>query len=186
MNWNEIRHLHRRPQIVALWRRLLGPLLSWLTPSHRRLALGLGAFAVALRLSIEAVEPEHEWHDLQAEPAIWIPLALLMSAYVAICYLVARRYASLPLFMQRRPLVFQHGTFWILLVASWNTNADQPMQRAIFAGCAGLMPFLLWRLCYLLQQAQRGRMAGSGLLDHALYVWPLWGGTDTPYGKGLD
>lgn len=107
MTWNEIRHLHRRPQVIALWCRLLGPVLSWLTLTRRRLALGFGAFAVALRLPTEAVEPGRDWHEFQAEPATWLPMTFLMIAYVGACYLVARRYSNLPRFVQRRPLIIR-------------------------------------------------------------------------------
>jgi hypothetical protein len=33
---------------------------------------------------------------------------------------------------------------------------------------------------------QRGRVAGARFGDHLLYMYPAYGGTNTPYGKGLD
>jgi hypothetical protein len=45
---------------------------------------------------------------------------------------------------------------------------------------------LLWRLGYLLLSGQRGRMAGTTPRDHLMYLYPFWGGSKTPYGKGLD
>jgi hypothetical protein len=48
------------------------------------------------------------------------------------------------------------------------------------------LPFLLWRMGYLLMSGQRGRVASSRFGDHLLYLYPAYGGTNTPYGKGLD
>ena len=79
-----------------------------------------------------------------------------------------------------------HGGFWILLFALWVAGPGNPALGTVLAGCAMVMPFLLWRLSYMFQTAQRGKLAGTGFLDHAMYIWPAWGGTDTPYGKGWD
>jgi hypothetical protein len=49
-----------------------------------------------------------------------------------------------------------------------------------------LAPDILWRLGYLLKSGQRGKAAGAGPTAHLFYVWPVWGGSETPYGKGLD
>jgi hypothetical protein len=33
---------------------------------------------------------------------------------------------------------------------------------------------------------QRGRLGGTTARDHLMYMYPAWGGSNTPYGKGLD
>ena len=48
------------------------------------------------------------------------------------------------------------------------------------------LPFLLWRIGYMLMSGQRGRIAGTRFSDHLLYLYPVYGGTNTPYGKGID
>ena len=49
-----------------------------------------------------------------------------------------------------------------------------------------VMQFLVWRLGYMLFTAQRGKMTATRFTDHWFYIWPPWGGSSTPYGKGLD
>jgi hypothetical protein len=113
-------------------------------------------------------------------------VALLVLVYVFACYVAARRFASLPPLLRRRPLLVLHASFWALLVVLWFARPASPVAQAALAGLATAMPFLLWRLGYLVLSAQRGGAKRTGFLDHALYVWPVWGGTNTPYGKGLD
>ncbi len=38
----------------------------------------------------------------------------------------------------------------------------------------------------MLMSAKRGKMAGTGFRDHLMYLWPSYGGSNTPYGKGLE
>ncbi len=49
-----------------------------------------------------------------------------------------------------------------------------------------MLPFFLWRLGYMFLSGQRGRVSGTKFRDHLMYLWPLYGGSNTPYGKGLD
>jgi hypothetical protein len=183
---NDIRHLHTDARVVALWCRVFGPVLRHLGPERRRLLLGLAAAIAAIRLAVRTVHPRTAWERHVLEVEAWLPLALLGLAFVAACYLAARRFRSLPVVVQRRPLVFLHAVFWLLLLAAWNAGpTGSPLRTTLLAFCA-LVPFLIWRLCYMFQTAQRGGMAGTRFVDHALYVWPIWGGTNTPYGKGLD
>jgi hypothetical protein len=53
-------------------------------------------------------------------------------------------------------------------------------------GLAIKFPFFLWRAGYLLISGKRGKVAGTRFRDHLIYLWPVYGGTNTPYGKGLD
>ena len=186
MNWEQFRHLHKDPRTIALWRWLFGPILRWLKPGRRRLLLGLGALVVAFRRPIGAVQWNAGHFDVNGELPTTLLIATLMFAYAACCYLAAINFSSLPDFVRRRPLIFLHAVFWVLLAASWTIGPTQPWLIPVLTGCAIAMPFLMWRLSYLLQTAQRGRMAGTSALDHMLYVWPAWGGTNTPYGKGSD
>lgn len=186
LTWDQLRHLHKHPRTIALWRSLLGPLLRWLNPTRRRWLLGLGALVIAVKHPVEMVRSSAKHFDINSIPASALLVAMLMFLYVICCYRAAERFASLPAFVRRRPLVCLHSGFWVLLTVLWTTTSVSPALRTVLAGCATVMPFLLWRISYLLQTAQRGKMTGTHLLDHALYIWPVWGGTNTPYGKGLD
>ena len=48
-----------------------------------------------------------------------------------------------------------------------------------------LIPWLLWRICFLLQFAQRGKIAETKFTDHLFYLWPMVGSHGAPHGKGL-
>jgi hypothetical protein len=186
LTWNELRHLHRNPRVVAAWIRLFGPVLRRLTPSRRRLLLGLGSFVILGKLSIKWVRDNGVTTGPPPATAASLLVVLLVLVYVFACYLAARRFASLPPILRSRPLVVLHASFWALLAVLWIARPANPLAQAALAGLAMAMPFLLWRLGYLLLSAQRGGVARTGFLDHALYLWPVWGGTNTPYGKGLD
>ena len=186
MTLNEIRHLHADARVVALWQLLFGPLLRRLGPERRRMLLGLAAGVAAVRLAVRTAHPKTKWIPHVPDVDTWMPLAILAVAFVIAVYVLARRFKALPLVVQRWPLVFLHSAFWLLLIAAWSAGpADSPV-RTILLGFTALVPFLVWRLSYMLQTAQRGGMAGTRFTDHAMYVWPIWGGTNTPYGKGLD
>ena len=186
MNWNEFRHLHTAPRVVAAWQRLFGPVLARFGPARRRQLLGVAALVLAIRYSVRTALPGPHWFERVPQVSDWLPLAALILGYAAGCYVAARRFAALPAMVRRSPLVALHGTFWLLLVLLWNLGDAPPALRTSVAAFAGAIPMLIWRLSYMVQSAQRGRMAGTGFLDHAMYLWPAWGGTDTPYGKGLD
>ncbi len=185
MTWEQFRHLHRDPTVVSLWLRWFGPLLHWLQPGTRRWLLGLGALVVAVREPVAMLRRSGGASGLAFDHATMLLVAALMSGYAVCCYLVARRFDSLPPYVRRHPLMFLHATFWVVLVVLWTTRSHSAGLQ-LLTGCAIVMPFLLWRLSYLALTAQRGKLTGTGPRDHALYIWPLWGGSDTPYGKGID
>ena len=110
--------------------------------------------------------------------------ALLALGYAV--FAIARRYARLPRVLRRRPQLALHLAFWALLAGLWLVPASAPVDLRPLALFAMLLPFELWRLGYLLKSGQRGKAAGTRFTDHLLYLWPAWGGSETPYGKGLD
>jgi hypothetical protein len=183
LTWNRLRQFHEDPRVITVWRKALGPALRWLTPDRRRLLLGLGALIVAVR---------HPWEDLAKGPggttdltgAILLVLALF--GFVWLCYVAAQNFASLPVFSRRHPQISLHAIFWLLLIVLWVAPVSDPTLRTLLAGCALVMPFLLWRVGYMLFTAQRGKMAGTRFADHLAYIYPVWGGTNTPHGKGWD
>jgi hypothetical protein len=120
-------------------------------------------------------------------PAALVPLSvLLLLGLSALYWLAARHFARLPTWLQRRPQLALHGSFWMMLAVLWWRGPESGPWRAVLAGSVVAMPLLIWRWGYLLLSAQRGRIAGTRFRDHLLYLFPAWGGTNTPYGKGLD
>ena len=59
-----------------------------------------------------------------------------------------------------------------------------------FAGLMGIYrivgPFLVWRFSYVVLSGKRGAAAQSRFRDHVFYCLPIWGGSNTPTGKGYD
>jgi len=97
----------------------------------------------------------------------------------------ARSYERLPGPVRRHPLLWLHLAFWCLAAALWRTpegTVAWRLQLLVF----GLLPFLIWRASFLLLSGQRGRAAGTRFRDHLFYLWPAFGGTDVPIGKGFD
>ena len=119
-------------------------------------------------------------------PALIPATVMLLVLFLWLCFQAAQRFARWPSLIRRRPQLTLHATFWLLLVGLWLTAGARSVIRAALVGLAILLPYFLWRCGYMLLSAQRGRIAGTRFRDHLLYMFPAWGGTDTPYGKGLD
>jgi hypothetical protein len=88
--------------------------------------------------------------------------------------------------VRRRPQVCLHLVFWTVLALFWWLPAAPGRSRFLLGALVVMLPALLWRLGYLLMSGQRGRMGGTSVRDHVMYLFPVWGGSKTPYGKGLD
>ena len=111
---------------------------------------------------------------------------LLCLAIVIVMYLAARRFPSLPAVVRTRPQLCLHALFWSLVLLAWLLPKGRGVASLALAGLVLTLPFLLWRIGYMLMSGQRGRIAGTRLADHLLYLYPAYGGTNTPYGKGID
>jgi len=186
VTWDQLRHFHRQPQVIGWWMQHLGPVLHWLAPQQRRIVLAGAAVLVAI--ARPTMDLRKAGTRFGFEPG-WLEAALvvlLLAAWLWGWYRAAQRFRSLPALVQRHPLLCLHSGFWALLLVLWLARPGTPPVQGTLVGCAVAMPFLLWRLGYLLLAAQRGRLAGTSLRDHLIYLWPPWGGTDTPYGKGHD
>jgi hypothetical protein len=88
----------------------------------------------------------------------------------------AIHFDRLPAVVRRRPLLWLHVIAAMALVAGARTGITVLL----------LAPFLVWRASYLLKSAAAGRAAGTRFRDHLFYLIPVFGGTNTPYGKGLE
>jgi hypothetical protein len=151
-------------------------------PQHRRWLLALAALAlIALRFlprdlrSIEGFSTalSHvgagRWFTYFASTAIAGGTILLL-VWAAI------HFDRLPAFVRRRPLLWLHLIAGAALVAGARTGITVLL----------LAPFLVWRASYLMRSAAAGRAAGTRFRDHLFYLMPVFGGTNTPYGKGLE
>jgi len=186
MTLDQLRHFHKEPTVIAAWQRAFAPLLRWLTPLRRRLLLSCGAIVIAAKYPIEHLARIER--DLGLTPNVLhgVAVALVLFGFVLLCLFVAKRFGGLPAIVRRHPQICLHGILWLLLAFLWTAKPQHPAIRALLFGCVIALPFLLWRLGYMMFTAQRGKMTGTRLRDHLFYIFPIWGGSDTPYGKGLD
>jgi hypothetical protein len=174
-----LRDLHEDPALIATWTRVLEPVAAILTPQRRRQLLSLAGLFVLYRL----VAKPKGW---DIAPSWRVALAAVLVAIAGAVFLAARRYDRLPRALRRRPQIALHGAFWAVLVLVWSTAGATPVRERPLALLAITLPFLLWRLGYLLKSGQRGKAAKTTPSDHFFYLFPVWGGSETPYGKGLD
>ena len=113
-----LRQLHEDPAVVARWQAWTRPLLSRLTPPRRRALLALGALYVVVRRPLKEMAPAVDVRA-PAGPLAGALVVLLCLVVVAAVYLAARRFASLPATVRRRPQLWLHGGFWAIVVLGW-------------------------------------------------------------------
>ncbi|MBP2677865.1 MAG: hypothetical protein H6Q82_930 [Deltaproteobacteria bacterium] len=121
-------------------------------------------------------------------------MGMAMAAVLGLLYLAfaaARRLHHAPPPIRRRPIAWTHLALLSLAVAAVAVPEALPVRvpepvRAAAASFQALILFLLWRISYLILSGKRGNAAGTRFRDHLGYCLPVWGGTNTPYGKGYD
>lgn len=184
MSINRLSQFHENPAVIAWWRARMGWMLNWLTPSRRRAIL---AFAAVCAGIIEPLVSLTKNQELPL-PSDVLGVVLVILALFGILYLTYRAaagFASLPTVVRRHPQLTLHLFYWGFLLVLWNTAPTAGPWRAVLLGIAIMFPYLIWRCGYLLLSGQHGRMANTRFTDHLIYLWPAYGGTETPYGKGL-
>lgn len=195
--------LHENAQLIQFTTTIPGRILVWMIatpliwPSNRIVWL-------APLLAIFLMRPGWRrellcigsllflYHGLAGRPS-WqsapIHLIVMLGTLVIVftAYRTAKAFGSLPKFAQRHPLVCLHALLWPLMIVAWITppTLAEPWQHLV-EPFRWILPFLTWRLNYLLLAGKRGTLKGSGFLDHLWYCIPCFGGTNTPYGKGFD
>ncbi len=176
---------HEHPAVIAGWCRFFGRALVWLTPpSRRRLLLALAAVAIGI-VSTVTTMGKHAALPLPRDGWALMLVVVVQFALLAMVYRACVGFAHLPAPLRRHPQWALHGLYWLMLAVLWFTTPYQGLWRSVLLGVAVLFPLLLWRLAYLVLAGQHGRLAATTWRDHLMYLWPAWGGTDTPYGKGL-
>ena len=101
-------------------------------------------------------------------------------------YKASANYARLPTPIKKHPLLTFHIFYWAILLALWNIPSNFNLLKNVFFGFALILPDLVWRCSYLLISGQQGRAAKSKFSDHLFTLLPIYGGSETPYGKGFD
>ena len=180
-----LRSFHEDPAVVARWLAWTRPLLTRLTPARRRALLAVAALYVVVKRPLRDLAPAVDLRSPGGPPAA-VVVILLSFALVVLMYVAARRFPTLPAAVRARPQICLHAGFWILVVLGWLAPRGTGPATLALSGLVLVLPYLLWRIGYLLMSGQRGRIAGTRFSDHLLYLYPAYGGTNTPYGKGID
>jgi hypothetical protein len=121
-------------------------------------------------------------------PSEWPGLVSLVLILFGLLWLVHRAavsFNSLPVIVRRHPQLTLHLMYWGALAVLWVSTPAAGAWRPVLLGVAVIFPFLIWRCGYLLLAGQNGRATGTRFADQLIVLWPAFGGTNTPYGKGL-
>lgn len=191
--WHENERLLARVQTVIgaliLW-AVASALLWWLGasvippaalavvmafPSRKRLVLSLAALGFIAERCLDFTSRSMPLGNVPA----WVITAAVVAATVAGLYAAFRlagQFARWPSFARTHPVLVVHAGVWIAIWAGTFPGL----------GILGLAAFFAWRLSYLVMAASRDKLANARFSDHLFYLAPAWGGTTTPYGKGLD
>lgn len=197
--------LHEHPGIVAGAQAVAGKVLVWITaigllawhdvnalmyvaftlvllfPERRRSLLMLVAFGLLVGkfLPNQLFDLAGLRESLQTIGLMtWIKsLISIFIATISILTIVfaAIRFDRLPPIVRRHPLLVLN-----LLVLGALALSKVPPHAYVLT----FAPFILWRASYLLKAAAGGKTANTTLKDHLFYMVPVFGGTNTPYGKG--
>lgn len=184
--FRRLRQFHEDPKIISAWMRLTGPVLGWMTPSRRRNILALGAAGIALKHAFRGSQKITSWSQSAPDLASSCTAVAIIFCFLYLCYRLAIKFESLPSFVRKYPQLSLHSVYWLLLVILWNTAPDSGVWRIILGIITVKLSYFLWRLGYMFLAAKRKKIAGTGFKDHLMYLWPLYGGSHTPYGKGFE
>ena len=183
----QIKHFtqfHESPAVIAWWCTRMGWVLRQFTPFRRRAILAAGAvwlcFKSTLRITKSAELPGPADGMLAG-----LLVALALFAIAWLLYRAAAGFSSLPLWVRKHPQLTLHSMYWGFLVVLWTTAPDNGLWRQVLSGVALIFPLLIWRFAYVLLAGQHGRMAGTRFSDHLMTLWPIYGGSNTPYGNGI-
>lgn len=157
--------------------------IRYLHPARRRRWLFTGALVAGFAALLRRNAAWKEYRELETwmTPLVLFPLLVLLLFGL---FRATQRFNRWPALVRRNPQIALHCGFWIVLLALWNMPASFAAGREILLLVALSAPHLLWRCGYMVMAAQRGKDGGATFRDHLFYLWPLWGGTATPFGKG--
>ena len=181
--YRNISQFHENDRLIA-W--LSGqPWVIWLTPERRKAVLFYGAIVAG---AVGVFSRNAKWRDYRAlMPWLEHGLAfLLLLGVLFALYRATVRFKQLPAMVRRRPQIWFHLIFWLLLGLLWFFAAREGFVIAVLSVILLSFPYLIWRAGYMLLSGQRGKAQNSRFRDHLFYIWPIWDGTNSPPGKGHD
>ncbi|MFO1207147.1 MAG: hypothetical protein U1E63_15730 [Burkholderiales bacterium] len=180
-----LRNWHEDPRIIAWWQARSGVTLHWLNPTRRRLLLGATAVLVGTPQLVKAASSVEAFPLTSGVIASALALTVML---LGVCLTASARFATLPAVVRRHPQFTLHGLFWGLLLLLWLAPDGPSSWRNVLIGVALMLPLLLWRMSYLLLSGQRGKVSGTTITHHLIYLLPLQVGwfAFLPFGKGLD
>ena len=177
-----ISQFHENERLIAWVQKQR--LIIWLTPARRRLFLVVGALFVGGKGTWSRYT---KWVEESGKDWLIPTLAFVMlGAFVYSVYRAAKHYQKLPGWIKRRPQISLHIFFWAVFALLWVIPENAGYFRKVLILFAISLPVLLWRCGYMLMSGQRGKAQQTKFRDHLFYLWPVWGGTNTPIGKGHD
>jgi len=171
-------------EALILWLERQWPVI-FLTSTRRRALLLLGA----LFIGFKAIQQRYLRSEGPAAAEFWLITSLtfvILLVLIYLLYLAAAHFHELPRAIKKNPQITLHAVFWGILAVVWITPGAAGLWRKIFILVAISLPFLLWRCGYMLMSGQRNKAHNTKFRDHLFYLWPVWGGTFTPIGKGAD
>jgi len=195
MNWTHLSRFHENARLVGAAQSVAGRLVLWaialaLLTWHGVSVFMMGALSLVMifpakrhvLLSIAAIGTVAE-KMTETTGLDWlqdsIPLITMLAAGVGglyFTYLLAKHFRKWPAFARRFPMLTLHVCIWIALCLSTFPRF----------GALVMVPFLVWRIAYMINLYRRGKAGDSRFRDHLFYLVPVYGGAQTPYGKGLD
>jgi len=181
-NWTQF---HENPSVIAWWQRHLHPFLNWFSADKRRTILALCTFYVAYKMLRESMKDAHKIGIVITTSGALVLICLLFLFLWGI-YKVSVKYSRLPTNIKKHPLLTFHAFYWAILFTLWNIPSDYPQLKSVFFAFALMLPYLVWRCSYLIISGQQGHAGKSKFSDHLFTLLPVYGGSETPYGKGID
>jgi hypothetical protein len=161
------------------------PFLTWFNVEKRRAILAISALWVGVKIVRKSAKHAGEQGLLLDTSGLFVGIVLLL-LFLWLVYMVAVKFARLPTLIKKHPLFALHLFYWGFLITLWNTGTQATFLHNVLFVFALIFPHLIWRCSYVLQSGQQGRAVKSKFSDHLLTLLPIYGGSETPYGKGFD
>ena len=159
--------------------KLLVPLLAifLVVPQYRNLILSFGGLFYIYDRVFRRVSDSELWAATLA-----VVLLITLAYFV---FLASKNFDKLPKLIRRFSQTWLHALFLAILIFVIS-NPNLAGGKRIAHILAGLLPFLVWRCGYMLLAGKRGHAKKKIFLNHFFYLWPIYGGSNVPYGKGHD